>query len=102
MVMKKWINIVIYVVLVATIAVMGTTINGQRKHVTSLNNQVKEQSTIIDSLLKRRMTVFDVQLNVTDKSRNIIHGKYNKGTINMPQERTYKLEIDSTNIIISN
>ena len=100
--MKKGINIMIYTVFIAVIAVMGVTIHGQKKHVTSLTNQVKEQSAIIDSLLKRKMTIFDVQLHVTDKSRNVIHGRYNKGTINMPQERTYKLEIDSTNITINN
>ena len=53
---------------------------------------------MIDSLLNRRMTVFDVQLHVTDKSRFAIYGRYNKGTINVPNERRYELTIDSTNV----
>ena len=105
--MKSWINIIIYIVLTATIAVMGAVINGNKKHVSAiknqvvtLNNQVEEQAAIIDSLLKRRMTVFDVKLIVTDKSVNKINGSHNKGTISMPQERVYKLEIDSTKITV--
>jgi hypothetical protein len=46
------------------------------------------------------MTVFDVQLNVTDKSRSTIYGRYNKGTISMPQEKTYKLEMDSMKVSV--
>jgi hypothetical protein len=63
-------------------------------------NRVKEQTGIIDSLLNRRMTVFDVQLNVTDKSTNKINGSHNKGTITMPQEKVYRLEIDSVNVSV--
>jgi hypothetical protein len=63
-----------------------------------LKRQTEDQTVIIDSLLKRRMTVFDVTLSVTDKSRFAVYGKYNKGTIYVPSERTYELKIDSTNI----
>ena len=69
-------------------------------HRRSLQKQVKEQSVIIDSLLQRRMTVFDVQLHVTDKSVNKIYGRYNKGTISMPQERKYILEVDSVSMSV--
>ena len=63
-----------------------------------LKRQVADQTVIIDSLLKRRMTVFDVTLSVTDKSRFAIYGRYNKGTINVPNERRYVLEVDSVNL----
>jgi hypothetical protein len=94
------IMMVIIAVLVAGLVTMSILCRSQKKHVSTLKMQVKEQSAIIDSLLNRRMTVFDVRLNVTDKSKSTIYGRYNKGTINMPQEKTYKLEIDSTNIAI--
>jgi hypothetical protein len=93
-----WIKIAILAVLITVIATLSVLYAESRKHVVTLKAQVKEQSAIIDSLLSRRMTVFDVKLNVTDKSRNVVHGRYNKGTINMPQERTYKLEIDSVSV----
>jgi len=44
----------------------------------------------------------DVDLYVTDKSVNKIYGRYNKGTITMPQERKYILEVDSVNMRIEN
>jgi hypothetical protein len=97
---KLWIKIMIYAALAAAVITLGAMLGLSRQHVKTLKAQVREQSAIIDSLLMRRMTVFDVQLNVTDKSRNVIHGRYNKGTINMPQERTYTLEIDSMNVSV--
>lgn len=63
-----------------------------------LQNRVQEQSKIIDSLLNRRIKAVDVELYVTDKSKNVIYGRYNKGTITMPQERKYILEVDSISI----
>lgn len=68
-------------------------------HRRSLARQVKEQSVVIDSLLKRDQPLFDVDLYVTDKSRNTIYGRYNRGTINMPQERRYILQVDSVNVM---
>jgi hypothetical protein len=97
---KLWIKIMICAALAAAVITLSAMLGLSRQHVKTLQAQVREQSAIIDSLLMRRMTVFDVQLNVTDKSRNVIHGRYNKGTINMPQERTYTLEIDSMNISV--
>lgn len=63
-----------------------------------LKRQVADQTVIIDSLLRRRMNVFDVQMHVTDKSKFAIYGRYNKGTINVPNERRYILEVDSVNL----
>jgi hypothetical protein len=96
--MKTWISFLIHAIIAIIIAVLTTVCVGQTKHIKTLDKQVTEQSQVIDSLLKRRMTVFDCQLYVTDKSRSTIYGRYNRGTINMPQERTYTLVIDSTNI----
>lgn len=100
--MKTWLKIVIAALLCTGIAVMSVLYAESHKHVKTLKAQVKEQSVVIDSLLKRRMTVFDVQLHVTDKSRNTIYGRYNKGTITMPQERKYILEVDSVNVRVKN
>lgn len=96
----KWVKWVVLAVLLCLIAILLTTAIGQRKHIKSLSNHVREQGVVIDSLLSRRMTVMDVELYVTDKSKNTIYGRYNKGTISMPQEKTYKLEVDSVAIAI--
>lgn len=100
--MKTWLKIVIAALLCTGIAVMSVLYAESHKHVKTLKAQVTEQSAIIDSLLKRRMTLMDVELYVTDKSRNVIYGRYNKGTITMPQERKYILEVDSVNMRIEN
>lgn len=96
----KWIKIIIYAVVAVAISILITTAVLQARHISSLKDQVDEQHIIIDSLLKRRMTVIDCQLHVTDKSRFAIYGRYNKGTINVPNDRTYTLQIDSTNITV--
>lgn len=96
--MKAWVKIMIVALLSCAVAVMSTLYAESRKHVKTLKAQVAEQSTVIDSLLKRRMEYIDVELFVTDKSRNVIYGRYNKGTITMPQERKYILEVDSTSV----
>ena len=96
--MKTWIKTIFYTIAAVAIATLIAISTGQHRHIASLKTQVAEQRTVIDSLLKRRMTVFDCQLYATDKSRSTIYGRYNRGTINMPQERTYTLVIDSTKI----
>jgi hypothetical protein len=35
-------------------------------------------------------------------SRNVIYGRYNRGTITMPQERRYILEVDSSTLVVKN
>lgn len=97
--MKKWSWIVLAVMaVIASLAITAASL--EDSHRRSLQKQVKEQSVVIDSLLKRRMTVFDVQLHVTDKSHNTIYGRYNKGTISMPQERKYILVVDSVSMSV--
>lgn len=97
--MKKWAWILMAIMaVIASLAITAASLEGNHRR--SLQKQVKEQSVIIDSLLQRRMTVFDVQLHVTDKSVNKIYGRYNKGTISMPQERKYILEVDSVSMSV--
>lgn len=97
--MKKWIWIV-WAVLAAATAVATTAAVLEGNHRRSLARQVKEQSAVIDSLLCRDQPLLDVKLYVTDKSKNTIYGRYNKGYIAMPQERRYILEVDSVNMRI--
>lgn len=96
--MKNWIKVIIVAVLAVALAALIAVATAQKKHLNSLKEQVTEQGVVIDSLLNRRMSVLDVKLNVTDKSRNIIYGKHNTGYIYQPQERRYILEVDSVNV----
>ena len=95
--MWKWI---VWGVLLAATAVATTAAGLEGNHRRSLARQVKEQSVVIDSLLCRNQPLLDVKLYVTDKSKNTIYGRYNKGYIAMPQERRYILEVDSVNMRI--
>lgn len=99
--MKIW-KWIVWAVLAAATAVATTAAILEGNHRRSLTKQVKEQSEIIDSLLSRDQPLLDVKLYVTDKSKNIIYGRYNKGSIYMPQERRYILEVDSMNMRIKN
>ena len=95
--MKKWTWILRAVLAVITsLAITIATLEGAHRR--SLAKQVKEQSVVIDSLLKRKPALMDVKLYVTDKSRNNIYGRYNKGTITIPTVKTYKLEVDSVRV----
>ena len=95
--MKKWTWILMAVLAVITsLAITIATLEGAHRR--SLAKQVKEQSVVIDSLLKRKPALMDVKLYVTDKSRNNIYGRYNKGTITIPTVKTYKLEVDSVRV----
>lgn len=101
--MKKtliYVAVTVAAVAAATIAVLGVSLSGEKRRCSELSERVGEQAKVIDSLLNRREKFIDVQLNVTDKSKSTIYGKYNKGTITMPQEKTYHLEIDSSNVSI--
>lgn len=97
---KKWIKVVLYVVASVALATSTTVATIQGRHLKDVRMHVSEQSRVIDSLLTIRRTFMDVELNVTDKSVAKIYGRYNTGTISMPQERVYKLVIDSTNVKI--
>lgn len=96
--MKTWIKIIIYAVVAVIIITLTTVSIMQRKHIVTLKNTVTEQQLVIDSLLNKHSIVFEVSLNVTDKSKMTVNGKGNSGYIYVPSERTYILEVDSTNI----
>jgi len=99
--MKKWILIILagyFAATTATISVLSFQLKSRTEVCENLKERTAEQSRVIDSLLNRRDKFIDVQLHVTDKSRFAIYGRYNKGTINVPNERTYTLEIDSVNM----
>lgn len=103
--MKTWIKTAIGVAAIvcamgaaATITVLSHKLKSKTEVCAELKHRTEEQSRVIDSLLNRRMTVFDVQMHVRDQSKFTIYGKYNKGTINVPNERTYTLEVDSVNM----
>ena len=95
--MKKWTWILMAVLAVITsLAITIATLEGFHRR--SLAKQVKEQSVVIDSLLKRKPAMMDVKLYVTDRSKNNIYGRYNKGTITIPTQKIYKLEVDSVRV----
>ena len=101
--MRTFIKFIPYII----IAIMATAITLQQVHISSLKKHRKEQSEVIkmqndviNDLVNRKTYAFDVKLSVTDKSRNNIYGRYNKGTIEMPSVKKYVLEIDSTSINI--
>jgi len=91
---------ILTLILAALAALAATAAFLEHSHRKSLQKQVAEQSAVIDSLLSRERPLLDVQLHVTDRSRNVIYGRYNKGTISMPQERRYILEVDSSTLTL--
>ena len=96
--MKLWIKLIIYAVLTLIIVTLTTISISQRKHLSTLKQTVNNQQIVIDSLLNKHSIVFEVELNVTDKSKLTIYGKNNAGEILVPAEKTYILQVDSTNI----
>ena len=99
--MKKWIIIIIggcALAASAAIATLSVSLKSKAEMCAELKQRTKEQSRVIDSLLNKRDKFIDIQMHVTDKSKFAVYGKYNKGTIYVPSERTYELKIDSTSI----
>lgn len=95
--MKRIVKAVIITLLVVGAVTLAVMYVRERKLSMLLEQQIEHQGVVIDSLLNRRMQYVDVELWVTDKSKNVIYGRYNKGNITMPQERRYILVIDSVN-----
>lgn len=103
--MKTWIKTAIGVAAIvcamgaaATITVLSHKLKSKTEICAELKQRTEEQSRVIDSLLNKRDKFIDIQMHVTDKSKFAVYGKYNKGTIYVPSERTYELKIDSTSI----
>jgi len=105
----KIVKIVGVVVLIALIGILSVAVNGQKKHISTLKEDKKEQSVIIkhqaaviDSLVSRKTIAFNVSLDVTDKSVNKINAKKSSGIVSMPQENTYTIKLDSGTINLLN
>ena len=99
--MKKWIIIAAaayFAATACTISILSVQLHSTKQVCTGLKERTEEQSRVIDSLLNKRDKFIDIQMHVTDKSKFAVYGKYNKGTIYVPSERTYELKIDSTSI----
>lgn len=95
---KRYINIILYITILIISIICIVFAYTTNKHNKTLKKQIELENNIIDSLLSRKMNLIDCSLNVTDKSKSIIYGKYNKGNITMPQEKIYVLKIDSTGV----
>ena len=103
--MKTWLKIILICAASIPVAILSVSMYFSTNRIKDLRERCSEQSQMIsqqqntiDSLLHRRDHFMDCHLYVTDKSRFAIYGRYNKGTINVPNERTYELKIDSTNV----
>ena len=96
--MKLYVKIIIYVIVSSLIAILSILYGLTKKQNVVYAKRIERQDIIIDSLIARRMHVFDVKMTVTDKSKSIVYGKYNKGTITMPTEKIYILDFDTLKI----
>lgn len=95
--MKTKIIAIIWAVL-ACWGITTTTISAlQGKRVKEQHQTIVHQSEIIDSLLNRRMNVFDVSLSVSDNSKLTVYGKKSEN-LQVPQTKTYLLKLDSVSI----
>ena len=84
--------------LLTLITVVTTTIsvlNGKR--IKEQKAMIVHQREVIDSLLGRRMTVFDVALSVSDNSKLTVYGKKSQN-LQVPATKTYMLKLDSVSV----
>ena len=84
--------------LLTLITVVTTTIavlNGKR--LKEQKAMIVHQREVIDSLLCRRMTVFDVALSVSDNSKLTVYGKKSQN-LQVPATKTYMLKLDSVSV----
>lgn len=84
--------------LLAGLAVTTTTTSAlQGKRIKEQAATIDRQAAVIDSLLNRRMNVFDVSLSVSDNSKLTIYGKKSEN-LTVPATKTYLLKLDSVSI----
>lgn len=96
--MKRKIFYLIAIGIVAVCAGLSTTAAAlQGKRVKEQHQTIAHQSEVIDSLLNRRMNVFDVSLSVTDNSKLTVYGKKSEN-LQVPAEKTYLLKLDSISL----
>lgn len=97
----KYLKIILIGLAVLTITGLSVAVGYQHKNIKNLNKTVEFQRETIDSLLAlppAESVTLEVMLEVTDKSKLTVNGKGNSGTINIPQERHYVVEIDSVSM----
>lgn len=82
---------------------MGYEWNRTYKEKKDYFSVIEKQNSIIDSLVNHpaKSVRMEVKMDLTDKSKFEINGKNNSGTINVPNERKYILEIEYDSIITS-
>lgn len=89
------------IIIMAVLAGWGITTTTvaslQGKRVKEQSKVITEQSKVIDSLLNRRMNVFDVSLSVTDQSKLTVYGKKSEN-LTVPATKTYILQLDSVSV----
>ena len=86
--MKKWIWIILaayFAGTITTISVLSFQLKSRTEVCDNLKERTAEQSRVIDSLLNRRMTVFDVQMHVRDQSKFTKFGKHPRQEIHAVQ-----------------
>lgn len=93
-----YIRLIIYIVLAFGITITSILYALTLKQNKVYAKRIERQDVVIDSLIARRMHVFDVKMTVTDKSKSVVYGKYNKGTITMPTEKIYILDFDTLQV----
>lgn len=71
--------------------------NKEKKQYFSL---IEKQNAIIDSMVNNpaKSVTVKVEMQVADKSKFTINGKNNSGTINVPTEKIYVLQVDFDSI----
>lgn len=102
--MKTYIKIILIAIVAVTITGLATGVALQYKTIRQNDKTIEFQRETIDSLLAlppAESVTLEVELHVTDKSKIDVNGKGNSGTINVPTDRKYFIEIDSTSLGIT-
>lgn len=100
---KYWLLIICVLVLALVGEAIGWNISQNRSRERMAT--VEFQRETIDSLLalppaETQNIILELYMAVTDKSKVDVNGKGNSGTINVPTDRKYVVEVDSTSLNI--
>ncbi len=89
----------------AAIAILSIVCNMKSDEVRTLRSYsdkqlsiIESQAVAIDSLVRRKAINANVSMSVTDKSKNIVRGRKNSGTIELSSDKNYKMVLDSISI----
>lgn len=100
---SRWFKLSIVMIVVVVLVSISATCSRAKKSVKRLTEQVGEQSETInqqqieiDSLYRYKDSqAIYVTMTIEDNSKNVVKGSRNKGTIEMPSNRTYSVKLDS-------